>query len=127
MFEAANLIIILLLTFGTGVLQAAIFVRPGQCVTVGSTEVCASLPDQAQCVQTQVATNGDHIFTCQYDLHPHAEMPGLKTYALVRTTVPASGKPIDTIIKNYGITDKLTCESEAEKKNQGKQIRKCCN
>jgi hypothetical protein len=106
-----------LLSF-TGVARAgSVMVRPGQCVIVGTTEVCASLPTADNCAQAKEQAKADHIFSCRYDLHPHPEMPGLKSYALVRTTVNEYGKKTDVIIKNFGISDKAGCEAAAEKKN----------
>lgn len=106
-----------LITSAGAAQSASVMVKPGQCVVVGGTEVCASMPTIDNCIEAKAAIKADQLFSCRYDLHPHPETPGLKTYALVRTTINTDGKTTDLIIKNYGITDKEPCEAAAEKKN----------
>lgn len=109
--------------FSTSYANASVMVRPGQCIIVGTTEVCASLPTPEQCNQTsngqvQANVNTERSFICRYAMHPNQEVPNLKTYALIRTTTNDLGRKDEIMVKNYGITDKAACEAEADKRNQ---------
>jgi hypothetical protein len=121
MIRFKNMILGTVVLFSTGHAHASVMVRPGQCIIVGTTEVCASLPTPEQCTQTsngQVNVNTEHSFICRYAMHPNQEVPNLKTYALIRTTTNDIGRKDEMIVKNYGITDKAACEAEADKRNQ---------
>ncbi len=115
----------LVFLLSSGYAHASVMVRPGQCIIVGTTEVCASLPTPEQCTQAihrpsngQVNLNTEHAFICRYAMHPNQEVPNLKTYALIRTTTNDLGRKNETMIKSYGISDKAGCEAEADKRNQ---------
>jgi hypothetical protein len=111
----------LFLILSSGYAHASVMVRPGQCIIVGTTEVCASLPTPEQCTPTssgQVNINTEHSFICRYAMHPNQEVPNLKTYALIRTTTNDLGRKDEMMVKNYGISDKAGCEAEADKRNQ---------
>lgn len=96
---------------------AATVINPGQCVIIQGTQVCAALPTPEQCNQVATTEKADHIYTCRYGSHPHSETPGLKSYALFRTTLTKDGRKVDMLIKDYGITDKAACEKDAEARN----------
>ena len=111
----------LFLILSSGYAHASVMVRPGQCIIVGTTEVCATLPTPEQCTQSnngQVNINTEHSFICRYAMHPNQEVPNLKTYALIRTTTNDLGRKDELMVKNYGISDKAGCEAEADKRNQ---------
>jgi len=111
----------LVILMSTGYAQATVMVRPGQCIIVGTTEVCATLPTPEQCTQTStgpVTINTEHSFICRYAMHPNQEVPNVKSYALIRTTTNDLGRKDELMVKNYGITDKAGCEAEADKRNQ---------
>jgi hypothetical protein len=123
MLRLHNMILGTVFLISTGYAHASVMVRPGQCIIVGTTEVCASLPTPEQCAQTsnnqvQGTIKAEHSFICRYAMHPNQEVPNLKTYALIRTTTNDLGRKDELMVKNYGITDKAACEAEADKRNQ---------
>ncbi len=120
MLRLNTMFLSLVFLLSSGNALASVMVRPGQCIIVGTTEVCASLPTPEQCAQPnngQVNINTEHQFICRYAMHPNQEVPNLKSYALIRTTTNDLGRKDETMIKNYGITDKGACEAEADKRN----------
>jgi hypothetical protein len=123
MLSLNNMILSTVFLLSTGYAHASVMVRPGQCIIVGTTEVCASLPTPEQCTQSnngqvQVNVNTEHSFICRYAMHPNQEVPNIKTYALIRTTTNDVGRKEEMMVKNYGIKDKAGCEAEADKRNE---------
>ncbi len=123
MLRLNNMILGTVFLLSTGYAHASVMVRPGQCIIVGTTEVCASLPTPEQCTQpnngqVQVNVNTEHSFICRYAMHPNQEVPNIKTYALIRTTTNDLGRKEEMMVKNYGIKDKAGCEAEADKRNE---------
>lgn len=112
--------------------QASTIIRPGQCIIVGTTEVCASMPTKEQCdmmngqgqQQTSTIPQPEILFTCRYAMHPNPEVPNLKTYALVKTTVQPDGRKSELIVKNYGIDGKAACDTAADEKNAREEAKK---
>ena len=92
-----------------------IYLKAGQCVIIGTQEVCAMTPDTA----APNKSTSDVVHICRYALNPGAEIPNLKNYAVVRITTTASGSKTEAILKQFGISDsdKVLCDAEVEKLN----------
>lgn len=82
-----------------------IYIKPGQCVMVGAQQVCASSTDAA-------ATAGDVTYACRYGEHRGGDLPGYKTYGLVKLN-NQDGKVTETLIKDFGIKGKEKCDEAA--------------
>lgn len=96
-----------------------IYLRAGQCILVGTQEVCSLAADQVG--STSPVTQLLH--SCRYGTHPNQEIPGLKSYALFQTMVSSTGAKVETLMRNYGTTDaeKETCQREADRLNEPKK------
>lgn len=83
-----------------------IYVQPGQCIFVGSQQVCAmeagSAPKEIQ----------RRLHVCRYGHYKDSEVPELKSHALIEIMVTNEGKKIETAIKNFGSNGKAACEKE---------------
>lgn len=104
------------LTLGASAAQSSpIYLKPGQCILVGSQEVCAMQGDSP--TANKVAQDVVHV--CRYAMNPGAEISNIKNYAVVRITTTVSGAKSDTILKQFGISDgdKAACEAEVERLN----------
>ena len=93
-----------------------IYLKPGQCILVGSQQVCAMQVDQpeAQTMKTQL------LYVCRYGMNAGSEVPDLKSYALFQINLQESGTKFETQLKNYGPSDKgkQACEAEADKRGK---------
>jgi hypothetical protein len=82
-----------------------IFVQPGQCIMVGTQQVCA--------VKAEGIQPGDVSYACRFGEHRGGDLPGYKTYGLVKLTTAANGKVSETLIKDFGIKGKEKCDAAA--------------
>jgi hypothetical protein len=99
--------------FAHAQLQAdPIYVQPGQCIMVGTQQVCAQVQNPAVTTPDQEPKT---IFTCVYGKHEGSDLPSLKSYALVQTLLGPKGRKTEMVIKNYGVEGKGDCEKEAER------------
>jgi hypothetical protein len=107
---------LLCLTVAGSSLAAPIYLRSGQCIIVGGQEVCA-LSEQT----TQTVTKIFH--RCDYGTHAGAEIPGLKSYAVIQIVMNTSGTKNETVLRNYGSTDaeKAACQQEVDRLNEPKK------
>jgi hypothetical protein len=88
-----------------------IYLRAGQCIIVGTQQVCAMAADVPVDSKQQI------LYVCRYGMMPGAELSDLKSYALFQVQVNGqTGAKSETIVKNYGPNDKEICEKEAEKR-----------
>lgn len=87
--------------------------KPGQCIFIGTQEVCAMSPDQAA---TAEAAKPRPIYmpTCRYG--DKTDEPGSKGYALVQIQLKDDGTKTETVVKTYGSMekDKHECERDAQ-------------
>ena len=83
-----------------------IYIKPGQCVMVGAQQVCATSADAA-------ATAGEVTYACRFAEHRGGDLPGYKTYGLVKLTTGANGKVTETLIKDFGLKGKEKCDDAA--------------
>lgn len=84
-----------------------IYVQPGQCVMVGSQQVCAMKADA-------LGTPGEITYACRYSEHKGGELPGYKTYGLVKIVTKAQGASSEILIKDFGLKGKEKCDDAAE-------------
>ncbi len=90
----------------------AIYVQPGQCVMVGSQQVCAMKGDAA-------VAPGEVTYACRYSEHKGGDLPGYKTYGLVKLVGKADGSFSEVLIKDFGMKGKEKCdEAVADRKKQ---------
>ncbi len=86
-----------------------IYLQPGQCVMVGSQQVCAMKSDVAATPAANEVT-----YACRYAEHKGGDVPGYKTYGLVKVTVRPDGSSREILIKDFGMRGKEKCEQAAE-------------
>ena len=92
-----------------------IYVKPGQCILVGSQEVCAL---QAESAQTATSSLPTVLHTCSYGNLDHPENHGAtKGWRRLMIRVKEDGTKIETIMKSYGPLDehRKECENEIKK------------
>lgn len=87
----------------------AIMLSPGQCIMIGSKEVCAM--SSGGTVASQKPQKTQHV--CRFGKHADSEVGNLKTYQLIEIVTQANGYKSETPIKNFGNIDKEGCEKEA--------------
>lgn len=106
-------------------LAEPIYIQPGQCIGVGNQQVCALQTNPAAALPSATpAGAGDQtttLYTCRYGLHSDAEVPDVKSYALVQVIIKPDGKKIETNLKNYGLHKKAECEKDADARNGAKK------
>lgn len=92
-----------------------IYLKPGQCVLVGTQDVCAMASDQAPSSTAKLTT----LHLCRYALHPGAEIPNLKNHALFQVVTTETGSKSETLIRQFGIndSDRDACQKEADRLN----------
>lgn len=90
---------------------ATIFVNPGQCIFVGTQQVCAL--DAAAAVSSEP---DNVLYVCRYGMHEGSEVAGIKSYAVVQVAIKSNGAKLETPVKNYGQNAKDACEKDAEKR-----------
>lgn len=89
-----------------------IYVQPGQCVMVGSQQVCAMKGDAT-------VAPGEVTYACRYSEHKGGDLPGYKTYGLVKIVGKADGSSSEVLIKDFGMKGKEKCdEAAADRKKQ---------
>jgi hypothetical protein len=94
-----------------------VYLQPGQCVMVGSQQVCALKSDVKDGKGDAAAASpapGDVNYVCRYGEHKGGDLPGYRTYGLVKVTTRADGKFSEILIKDFGIKGKEKCEQAAE-------------
>lgn len=90
-----------------------IYIQPGQCILVGSQQVCATKDGTAG----QEGTTTIHA--CRYGKHDGSDIPDLASYALLQIMVRGNGVKTETVVKNYGPSGKDDCEKDAERYRAG--------
>ena len=108
--------------------QAAktIFISPGQCIVLGSQQICALNQNNLQppgSVQPVPAEPPRVLHLCRYGHYQESEVPDLKSYQLIEVTVAATGITREINIKNFGPNGKDACEKELKEKEK-ENIRK---
>ncbi len=90
-----------------------ITLRPGQCILIGSQQVCAMATDQV----LPAAKTSKTLYLCRYAIHAGSEIPDLKSHALFMVDI-SGGQKVETLVKIFGISDadKLACEAEAKRR-----------
>ncbi|NDE17309.1 hypothetical protein EBZ80_20500 [bacterium] len=86
-----------------------VYLQPGQCVMVGAQQVCAMKPDASA-----TPAPNEVNYVCRYSEHKGGDLPGYKTYGLVKVTTRADGSSREILIKDFGIRGKEKCEQAAE-------------
>jgi hypothetical protein len=110
-----RLMVPLLGLFATMALADPIFISPGQCIMIGSQQVCATRSEGP-------APEAKHIIhVCRYSDYKDSEIPSLKSYALIEVVINDSGRKTETITKNFGPNGREACEQELEKLNSDKK------
>ncbi len=96
------------LPFATSARAEPIFIQPGQCIMVGSQQVCAQAgPGGVQPVKSDV------MYVCRFGKHEGSETPEMKSWALIQVRVNDSGTKVETQIKNFGMNAQDACEKAA--------------
>ena len=85
-----------------------IYLQPGQCILIGSQQICAQKADTAG------ASTKTLMHTCVYGHHAGTDLPDLKSYALIQTTTTDDGRKNEVVIKDFGVKGKEDCERQAE-------------
>lgn len=88
-----------------------IYLQPGQCILVGSQQVCALQTSTA--AGTTIGSDVQTIYACRYAIHKDAETSDIKSYALFQIVTRGDGRKTETSLKNYGMA-KADCEKEAD-------------
>jgi len=89
-----------------------IYVQPGQCVMVGSQQVCAMKGDAT-------VAPGEVTYACRNSEHKGGDLPGYKTYGLVKVVGKPDGSLSEVLIKDFGMKGKEKCdEAAADRKKQ---------
>jgi hypothetical protein len=83
-----------------------IYVQPGQCIMVGAQQVCAAKVEGAAVV-------AEVSYACRFGEHRGGDLPGYKTYGLVKLTTGTNGKVSETLIKDFGLKGKEKCDAAA--------------
>lgn len=105
-----------LLTTAASVANAdPIYLQPGQCILVGSQQVCAMKTDA---VEPKVAPQT--LYVCRYGMHSDSEVPDLKSYSLVQIITSSSGVKSEVKLKNFGQNGGEACEREAKERATAK-------
>ena|GEM_PF-1746967 len=86
-----------------------VYLQPGQCVMVGAQQVCAMKPDASA-----TPAPNEVNYVCRYSEHKGGDLPGYKTYGLVKVSTRADGSSREILIKDFGIRGKEKCEQAAE-------------
>ena len=98
-----------------GVLYAEpIYLQPGQCIVVGSQQVCAMKPDGIQAPETRTE------YACRYGLFKGSEVADLKSYELVQILIKPDGSTSEVSLKNFGLNGKEACDQEVDKRKASK-------
>ena len=79
-----------------------IYVQPGQCVMGDAT-----------------VAPGEVTYACRYSEHKGGDLPGYKTYGLVKIVGKADGSLSEVLIKDFGMKGKEKCdEAASDRKKQ---------
>lgn len=92
-----------------------IYVKPGQCILVGSQEVCALQADTAPSTSSRSPTV---IHSCHYgDLERPDTQGASKGWNHMMITLKDDGSKVETLVKSYGPLDehKKECELDVRK------------
>lgn len=100
--------VLLSLIFAASAHAATVHIDPGQCVTVGSQEVCAS-----DCSADRKNDDKDVTFACHYDVFAGSGFPNLKSYAVVKIN-DRKHSTTEIVVKHFGLNGKDDCEKEAD-------------
>jgi hypothetical protein len=103
--------------YSQAMLANPIYLQPGQCIVVGSQQVCAIKPDATS--TTSVASEKT-LYACRYGQFKDADVTNVKTYELVQVLFKPDGSKTEVELKNFGINGKDACEKEAEKRDSKK-------
>jgi hypothetical protein len=92
-------------------LADAIFIKQGQCIVVGTQQVCAIKDDD-----TKVPSINQNraMSICKFGSYDSDE-PKVKGYSLFLVQIKEDGSKTETLIKNFGPAGKEDCEKETKK------------
>ncbi len=107
-----SVVILAALGAGTALAGEPIRLKPGQCILIGSQEVCAMTPDAAAAA-APTTPRPTLMASCKYG--DRADEPGMKGYTLIQIGLKDDGTKTETAVKTYGSmpADKAECEREA--------------
>ncbi|MGE0174733.1 MAG: hypothetical protein AB7T49_18215 [Oligoflexales bacterium] len=88
----------------------AIFIKPGQCIVVGTQQVCAIKEDGPA---TPTINQNRALTICKFGSYD-SEEPKTKGYALFLVQVKEDGSKTETLIKSFGPAGKADCEKETK-------------
>jgi hypothetical protein len=88
-----------------------VFIQPGQCIVIGTQQVCAMKPDAVT-----EPTAAKTIYVCRYGMHKDAEVSNMKSHQLFQVVVKPDGSKSEIALKNFGMNGKDACEKDAEAK-----------
>jgi hypothetical protein len=100
-----------------------IYIKPGQCIQLGSQQVCAQMNDTYPAVVNDPNPIIETLFSCRLGEYKDSEFPEFKTHALFKIHVFKDGKRLETQLQNFGLHGKDACEKErksAEKAEEKK-------
>ena len=83
-----------------------IYIQPGNCVMVGLQQVCALKSDA-------ISAPGEVSYACRYAEHKGGDLPGYKTYGLIKIINKADGSSAEVLIKDFGMKGKEKCDEAA--------------
>jgi hypothetical protein len=92
-----------------------IYLKPGQCLVVGSQEVCAMQSDAT--APTAPVAKATVVHTCRYGDLENPDVKDAKGWSHIMITLKEDGSKVETIVKSYGPLDehKKECEVEARR------------
>lgn len=90
------------------VYAGTITVQPGSCVNVSGQEICSASETSVGTAKLEVT------YSCRYGVHKSGDLPGYKTYALIKVITDSSGKSTEVFVKDFGMKGKAKCEQAVE-------------
>lgn len=92
-----------------------IYLKPGQCLVVGSQEVCAMQADAP--ASAPPVAKPTIIHTCRYGDLENPDVKDAKGWSHIMISLKDDGSKVETMVKSYGPLDehKKECEAEARK------------
>lgn len=103
---------LLLLALPATSLAGTITVQPGSCVNVSGQEICSPSTPGAGNAQMEVT------YSCRYGAHKSGDLPGYKTYALIKVITDPSGKSSEVFVKDFGMKGKAKCEQAVDDRSK---------
>jgi hypothetical protein len=103
----ARFLTLLLATLASPALADPIYIPPGQCIMVGTQQVCAQVSNA-----TTTPLKADVMYVCRFGMFADSETPELKSFELIQIRVTDQGQKVETNLKNFGINGKDACEKD---------------